>query len=75
MVRRTRRKRLVRDRGAEPRLTGPNQEWAMDFIVGGLATGRVVRILSVVNAYTRECLRWRLTPASAVAASRVCWSE
>jgi putative transposase len=33
-----------------------NQEWAMDFIVDGLATGRMVRILSVVDAYTRECL-------------------
>jgi len=56
MVRRKRRKRLVRERGAEPRLTGANQEWAMDFIVDGLATGRMVRILSVVDAYTRECL-------------------
>ena len=56
MVRRKRRKRLVRDRSAEPRLTGANQEWAMDFILDGLATGRMVRILSVVDAYTRECL-------------------
>ena len=56
MVRRKRRKRLVRDRAAEPRLTEANQEWAMDFIVDGLATGRMVRILSVVDAYTRECL-------------------
>src|SRR5271163_1036758 len=31
MVRRKKRKRLVRDRAAEPRLTGANQEWAMDF--------------------------------------------
>lgn len=28
----------------------------MDFMVDGLATGRMVRILSVVDAYTRECL-------------------
>ena len=55
-VRRKKRKRLVRDRAAEPRLTGPNQEWAMDFVVDGLATGRMVRILTVVDAYTRECL-------------------
>ena len=51
MVRRKRRERT-----AEPRLTAANQEWAMDFIVDGLATGRRVRILSVVDAYTRECL-------------------
>ena len=55
-VRRHKRKRLVRDRALKPRLSPANQEWAMDFIVDGLATGRMVRILSVVDAYTRECL-------------------
>src|SRR5450631_3259540 len=55
-VRRRRRKRLVRDRAQTPRLIRANQEWAMDFIVDGLATGRMVRILSVVDTYTRECL-------------------
>jgi putative transposase len=55
-VRRRKRKRLVRDRALEPHLIRPNQEWAMDFIIDGLATGRMVRILSVVDAYTRECL-------------------
>ena len=55
-VRRKKRKRLVRERASEPRLTGPNQEWAMDFVVDGLATGRMVRILTVVDAYTRECV-------------------
>jgi putative transposase len=34
----------------------PNQEWAIDFIVDGLSNGRMVRILSVVDAFTRECL-------------------
>ena len=28
----------------------------MDFIVDGLANGRMIRILSVVDAFTRECL-------------------
>jgi putative transposase len=55
-VRRRKRKHLLRDRALEPRLSRANQEWAMDFIVDGLATGRMVRILSVVDAYTRECL-------------------
>jgi putative transposase len=55
-VRRGKRKRLLRDRALEPRLIRPNQEWAMDFIIDGLATGRMMRILSVVDAYTRECL-------------------
>jgi putative transposase len=56
MVRRQRRKRLVRSTPAELRLLRANQEWAVDFIVDGLASGRMVRILSVVDVYTRECL-------------------
>ncbi len=52
MVRRNKRKRLVRERAVEPSLARANQEWAMDFITDGLATGRMVRILSVVDAYT-----------------------
>jgi putative transposase len=56
MVRRQRRKRLVRSMPAESRLLRANQEWAIDFIVDGLASGRMVRILSVVDVYTRECL-------------------
>jgi putative transposase len=55
-VRRRKRKRLMREPAAEPRLTRANQEWAMDFIVDGLANGRMVRILSVVDVFTRECL-------------------
>jgi putative transposase len=56
MVRRQRRKRLERSLPAPPRLLRANQEWAIDFIVDGLASGRMVRILSVVDVYTRECL-------------------
>jgi putative transposase len=55
-VQRRRRKRLVRERAMEQRLSRTNQEWAMDFIVDGLATVRMGRILRVVDAYTRECL-------------------
>ena len=46
----------MRDPLTAPRLLRANQEWAMDFVVDGLANGRMVRILSVVDAYTRECL-------------------
>jgi putative transposase len=55
-VRRRKRRRLVREQMIESRLIRANQEWAMDFIVDGLANGRMVRILSVVDAFTRECL-------------------
>jgi hypothetical protein len=57
MMRRKRRKRLVRERVNELRLTGTNQEWAMDFIVDGLATGRMVRVLRVVDVYSHDQFR------------------
>ena len=33
-----------------------NEEWSMDFVVDGLATGRAVRVLTIVDSFTRECL-------------------
>jgi hypothetical protein len=55
-VRRRKRKRLLRERAVEPGLIRANQEWTRGFIVDGLATGRTVRILSIVDAFTREYL-------------------
>jgi putative transposase len=55
-VKRRKRKRLVRA-GMKPAIaTTANQEWALDFAADVLATGRTVRILGVVDTYTRECL-------------------
>ena len=36
--------------------TAANQEWALDFVHDAVASGRTIRVLSVVDAYTRECL-------------------
>ena len=36
--------------------TAANQEWALDFVHDAVACGRTIRVLSVVDAYTRECL-------------------
>ena len=55
-VRRLKRKRLVRPRAPVAVLLRANQEWSMDFVMDGLATGRIVRMLTVVDNYTRECL-------------------
>jgi putative transposase len=54
--RRPRRHRsaVVRVRPAPP--SGPNEQWAMDFMQDTLADGRAVRILTVIDIYTRECL-------------------
>ena len=36
--------------------TAANQEWALDFAHDVLAAGRKIRVLSVIDAFTRECL-------------------
>jgi len=36
--------------------TAANQECALDFAHDAVASGRAIRVLSVVDAYTRECL-------------------
>ncbi len=55
MVRRLRRKRLSRVAVAS-HLVRSNQEWALDFVADTLGTGRGIRVLTVVDAFTRECL-------------------
>jgi len=55
MVRRLKRKRVTRERVAETLLSGPNQEWALDFVSDTLASGRGIRTLTIVDSYTRVC--------------------
>ncbi len=55
-VKRKKRKRLVRTGLVGPVLSRANQEWALDFVHDVLGNGRRVRVLSVLDAYTRECL-------------------
>jgi putative transposase len=55
-VKRNRRKRLTRALQPRPVLTAPAQQWSIDFASDGTASGRKLRVLSVVDAYTRECL-------------------
>ncbi|MBV8707230.1 MAG: transposase family protein [Acidobacteriaceae bacterium] len=55
-VRRLTRRRLSRAAtGASP-LWQADQEGALDFVSDALATGRGIRVLTVVEAFTRECL-------------------
>ena len=55
-VKRKRRKRLVRACTPRTRPTAPNEEWSLDFVHDRLANGRAVRVLGVVDTFTRECL-------------------
>ena len=68
-VRRLKRKRLVRPPAPIAVLVRANQEWSMDFVMDGLATGRVLRMLTVVDSYTRECLA--IEVASCLSSRRV----
>lgn len=56
-----RSKRPKRRRSAVPRqrseaATGTNRLWAMDFMHDALADGRKLRVLTVIDTFTRECV-------------------
>jgi len=56
-VRRRARKRLAREgRGAAPAPTRPDERWGLDFVSDALAGGRRIRLLSVLDLFTREAL-------------------
>jgi putative transposase len=57
IVRTKRRKqRAQRQRVAQGSALRPNQKWSMDLVAQRLADGRWVRVLTVVDQFTRECL-------------------
>jgi putative transposase len=56
-VRRRSRKRLAREgRGAVPAPIRPNERWGLDFVSDALASGRRLRLLCVLDLFTREAL-------------------
>ena len=55
-IRRKKRKHCVREGKPLVARSAANQEWALDFAHDVVACGRAIRVLSVVDAYTRECL-------------------
>ena len=67
MVRPLKRKRVMRERSADSLLSGPNQEWALDFVSDALATGRGVRALTIVIATRGNVPQSKWVPGSAAA--------
>ena len=55
-IRRKARKRLAREGSPRPALTAANQEWGMDFVHDVTASGRAIRVLVIVDEYSKECL-------------------
>jgi putative transposase len=56
MLRRKKRKHCVREGKPLLERTAANQEWALDFVHDAVECGRAIRVLSVLDGYTRECL-------------------
>jgi putative transposase len=50
------RKRALGTRAPMALPQGPNQRWSLDFVSDTLVCGRRIRILAVVDDFTRECL-------------------
>jgi putative transposase len=55
-IRRKQRKHCVRVGQPLRICTAADQEWALDFVHDSVESGRTIRVLTVVDAYTRECL-------------------
>jgi putative transposase len=51
-----RRRRSAVAREGKREAQQPNQRWAMDFMQDALADGRKIRVLTIVDVFTRECL-------------------
>jgi putative transposase len=51
-----RKERAQRQRVAQGSAMRPNQKWSMDFVAQRLPDGRWIRVLTVVDQYTRECV-------------------
>ncbi len=51
------RKRVLGSRLQAKQLAGPNERWSLDFVSDALANGRRIRILTIVDEFTRECLK------------------
>lgn len=56
---RVRRRKKVASQGRIelPKVERVNQQWAMDFVSDALYDGRRLRILPIIDTYTRECVR------------------
>ena len=54
---RIRQRRRIRWNGAitSPAAAKPNERWSMDFVSDCVSTGKVIRMLTVVDDCTREC--------------------
>ena len=57
LVMRIRHRRRIRWNGTvtSPKAARPNQRWSIDFVSDCVSTGKVIRMLTMVDDCTREC--------------------
>ena len=55
--------------------TRPNETWAMDFVHDQLATVRKLRVLTIVDTFSRFRRRWNRACPSATPMSLRCWKS
>ncbi len=55
-LKRPRRNKSAQRRHPQPQGLYPNHVWGMDFVSDALFNGRRLRLLTVIDLYTRECL-------------------
>jgi len=58
--RRIRRRKAPHARITPPKVSRPNERWAMDFVHDSLWNGRKLRALTIVDVFTKESLRIEL---------------
>jgi putative transposase len=69
---RRRHKLAARLRVPMPVPLGPREQWSIDFVTDALVEGRRIRVLTVIDNYTRECLALEVAgslPSPAVTAA------
>jgi len=72
-VRRRKRKRIgLFERKPLPKPSAVNRSWSMDFIADGLIDGRKLRVLAIVDDYSRECLALEVDTPSMAGVSQRC---
>ena len=67
---RRKRKRIVGPRGQLSKATQPDKQWSMDFVHDRLNNGRPMRVLTIIDNFTRECLS--LPVGTSLTGQRVC---
>ena len=57
VMKRKNRRKAMGERKVEALIICSNQRWALDFVSDALSNGRRIRLLTIIDTYTRQCLK------------------